>query len=509
MGKTDGRQAKGSRGKAVIYARYSSKNQQEQSIDIQVKACEDFAARNGYEINGKYCDYAKSGRNSNRKELQRLISDSAKGLFSVVLVHKIDRWFRNQRESLNCIQALKDNGVSLCSATEGSASSRQTKMLIGIQGVIAENESDVISERIKGGQKESASKGLHMGGTPPLGYDVDPATHKYIINENEAVIVRKIFEMYVDGPGYTNTLEYLNSMGFHTKRGGKFGQNSLHDLLKNEKYVGRYIYGMREDTIVNGKRHIVKRPPEEWTVIENAIPAIIDEELFSKAQAKLARNKKAPGQYKAKEVYLLSGIIRCGECGSPMHANTRPDGYSSYDCSKSNKKKTCSNGGVRREALDNFVVDNLYKNLFSSSSAKELADMLNEYDENMSSEAAEEIKRARSRYRETKEQIGRLLKFVASGGVKEKDAKTTMKDLEQQKNYAKKYLREMKAQNETEPISEKMALDLLDKSKKLLKAHDKNHEAERREFIRSYVKKVTVYKDEVKVIFKINLPDNS
>ena len=98
--------------RGVIYARYSSKNQQEQSIDIQLKACEEFALKHGYEVIERYCDYAKTGRNSNRAELQRLIADSAKGKFSVVLVHKIDRWFRNQRESLNCIKALADNGVS-------------------------------------------------------------------------------------------------------------------------------------------------------------------------------------------------------------------------------------------------------------------------------------------------------------------------------------------------------------------------------------------------------------
>ncbi|MDR2529071.1 MAG: hypothetical protein LBD04_08660 [Synergistaceae bacterium] len=190
-----------------------------------------------------------------------------------------------------------------------------------------------------------------------------------------------------------------------------------------------------------------------------------------------------------------------------MHANTRPDGYSSYDCSKSNNKKICANGGVRREDLDNFVVDELYKNLFSSTSAKELAAMLNEYSENMSSEATEEIKFARQEYRAVKAEIGRLLKFVAGGGANENDARATMRDLRQKKRYTKKRLKEMKEQYETEPISEDMILDLLGESKKLLKAHDKSNETERREFIRSYVKRVIVYKDRIKVIFKINKPD--
>jgi site-specific DNA recombinase len=508
MEKREERQAKDSKKKAVIYARYSSKNQQEQSIDIQIKACEDFAARNGYEIVDKYCDYAKSGRNANRRELQRLIADSARGKFSVVLVHKIDRWFRNHRESLNLLRELADNGVEFCSVTEGSTGSRQAKIVLGIQGVIAENESDVISERIKGGQKETASKCLHTGGTPPLGYDVDSVTQKYLINEHEAAIVRKIFEMYVSGVGYKKILKYLNSMGFRTKRGRDFGPNSLHDILKNEKYIGRYIYGKREDTIDNGKRHIVIRPPEEWLVVENGIPAIINKELFEQVQVKLTKNKKAAGQNKAKEVYLLSGIARCGVCKSPMHANTRPDGYSSYDCSsKNNRKKACGNKSVKRKDLDNFVVDELYKNLFSETSAEELTTLLNEYNENMSSEATEEIKLARHEYRAVKAKIDNLLDFVADGGAEEKTVRGKIRDLEQKKSYARRHLREMKEQNEIEPISEDTVLDLLSKSKRLLKAHDKSNEAERRNFIRSYVKKVIVYEDKIKVVFNINKPD--
>jgi site-specific DNA recombinase len=508
MGKTEARQTEESRKKAVIYARYSSKNQQEQSIDIQVKACEEFAKKNGLEIVGKYCDYAKTGRNSNRAELQRLITDSAKGLFSVVLVHKIDRWFRNQRESLNCQKTLADNGVSFYSVTEGSTNTRHDRLVAGMMGVLAEHESDTIADRIKGGQKETASKGLHLGGLPPLGYDVDQSTRKYVVNEHEAAIVIKIFNMYVSGMGYKEILKHLNSMGFCTKRGNEFGTNSLHELLRNEKYTGKYIYGVREDTIVNGKRKIIQKPREEWVVVDGMMPIIIDEELFEQARKKLARNKKAAGQYKAQEVYLLSGIIRCGTCGSPMHVNTRPDGYSSYDCSsKSNHKKNCGNRGVRRKDIDNFVIDKLYENLFSSTSAKELAGLLNEHNENMSSEAMGEIALARRELRSVKEKINKLLDFVAECGVKKNTAKAKLEELELKKSYARKHLREMKEQNKIEPISESMALGLLVKSKKLLKAHDKSNEIERRNFMKSYVKRVSVYDDKIRVAFRINKSD--
>jgi site-specific DNA recombinase len=495
--------------KAVIYARYSSKNQKKQSIYIQVEACEEFASKNGLEIVDQYCDYAKTGRNSNRAELKRLIADSSKGLFSVVLVNKLDRWFRNQRESLNCQETLKNNGVSLISTFEGANDSPHNKLVFGIQGLLAEHESDTISSRIKGGQHESASKCLHLGGTPLLGYDVDPATQKYIKNEHEAAVVKKIFEMYTSNMGYKEILKYLNSMGFRTKRGNEFSANSLHGLLKNEKYTGKYIYGVREDTIVNGRRRVVKRPREEWTIVDGAMPVIIEKALFEQAQKKLSRNQKAAGQHKARKVYLLSGIIRCGVCGSPMHANTRPDGYSSYDCaSKNDHKKNCNNRGVRREDIDNFVIDKLYENLFSSTSVKELAGLLNEYNENMSSEATDEITLARHEYREIKKKIDRLLDFIADGSLKEHTAKNKLSDLEQKKSYARKHLRKMKEQNAIVPIPEDEILDLLVKSKKLLKASDNSNAAERRNFMKSYVKSVIVYEDKIEVKFKIIGPND-
>ena len=138
----------------------------------------------------------------------------------------------------------------------------------------------------------------HLGGIPTLGYDVDPTTKKYIINEAEANIVRLIFEKYLSGWGYKRILDYLNHMGYRSKRGRCFSKNSLSSILTNEKYVGRYIFNKRQEKTVEGKRNPTLKPKEEWIVIEGGIPAIIDQETFDAVQEKLSRNRSNYSSYR-------------------------------------------------------------------------------------------------------------------------------------------------------------------------------------------------------------------
>ena len=161
------------------------------------------------------------------------------------------------------------------------------------------------------------------GGTPPLGYDVDPETHKYIINEEEARIVRIIFEKYAHDVGYNQILSYLNRMGYRTKRGQPFGRNSLYSILQNEKYVGKYIFNRKQEKGTSGKRNPTLKPKEEWIVIDDGVPAIVDQQTFDIVQFKIKGNREKARMYRAREIYLLLGLIICGECGESMYGNTR------------------------------------------------------------------------------------------------------------------------------------------------------------------------------------------
>ena len=158
--------------------------------------------------------------------------------------------------------------------------------------------------------KENAYQCKHTGGFPALGFDVDPETKKYVVNENEAKIVRIIFDKYYNNYGYGQILEYLNSMGYRTKFGKPFAKNALNNILRNDRYIGTYTYNRKVEKDAAGRRNPKYKPREEWIVIEDGIPAIIDKDIFNAVQLKLAQNvSRGGGKYKAKEVYLVSGLI--------------------------------------------------------------------------------------------------------------------------------------------------------------------------------------------------------
>ena len=369
---------------AVIYARFSSYNQREESIEAQERACREYAQRKGLQVIEVYADRAKSGTSAEREEFQRMIKDSGEKKFSYLIIHKLDRFSRNKYDSVIYKRRLRANGVKIISVVENLDDSPESIMLESVIEGMAQYYSKNLAREVMKGLRESAYDCKHLGGIPPLGYDVDPETQKYVINEAEANIVRLIFEKYLSVWGYKRLLDYLNHVGYRSKRGRYFGKNSLSSILTNEKYVGRYIFNKRQEKTIDGKRNPTLKPKEELIVIEGGIPAIIDQETFDAVQEKLSRNKRKSGSFKAKETYLLSWLIFCGECGEAMHGNKHLDGrkksnYSSYRCHSRENKRGCKNREIRRDYIDSFVLDELYKRLFSKISLQRLTEMLNDY----------------------------------------------------------------------------------------------------------------------------------
>ncbi len=319
--------------KAAIYARFSSDNQRDESIDAQIRACEDYAKRNHYDIVKVYADRAKSATSDKRPEFQKMIQDSSFGLFEVVIVHKLDRFSRDKYDSATYKRKLKQNGVKLVSVTENLDGSPESVILESLLEGMAEYYSKNLAREVMKGMKENAYQCKHTGGLPPLGYDVDPVTKQYVINETEAAPVKMIFSMYLDGYGYNKIIDALNAKGYKTKLGKPFGKNSIHDILRNEKYSGVYVFNKTASKNAFGKRngHAVK-DDEDVIRVPGGMPALISADDYQNVVEKMKANKRAPAAYKAKESYLLSGLIICGECLEnhgqefAMMGNSRPIG---------------------------------------------------------------------------------------------------------------------------------------------------------------------------------------
>ncbi len=326
---------------AVIYARYSSDKQTEQSIEGQLRYCYDYAKLHGYNVVGEYIDRATSGTNDNRPEFQRMISDSSKKQFQFVIVWKLDRFARNRYDSAIYKNKLKKNGVRVLSATEGIGEGDESIILEAVLEAMAETYSRQLSQNVRRGMKESALKGNSTGGTIPLGYKID--NKKLVIDEATAPIVQTIFKKYADGDSKADIARELNNNGHRTRSNKPFTVNSFTSILNNKKYLGCYTYN-------------------DEVYIDGGCPALISKELFDKCAARAKANKRAPAHKKATVEYVLNGKLYCGYCGESMvgDSGTSKTGakYYYYACAgRKNKKTNCKKRREKKDFIEWYVVE--------------------------------------------------------------------------------------------------------------------------------------------------------
>ena len=364
------------------YARFSSDNQRFESIDAQIRAMNQFCKQNYWQIVAVYSDEARSATTDNRPQFQKMIEDSGKGLFDIVLVHKLDRFSRDRYDSAIYKKKLKKNHVRLCSVLERMDDSPESIMMESVLEGMAEYYSKNLGREVMKGMKETALQCKHTGGCPPLGYDVDENRH-LTINEHEAEAVKIIFEMFAEGYGYTAIIKHLNEHGYEPKRGGIFGKNSLLSILSNEKYMGVFVFNKSSPKDTDGKRNGSKLKSQDQMIrIENGCPAIISKELFYKVQKRKRENKRGSGRYHSEEFYLLTGKIFCGVCGKHIQGNVRYSGRSklrlaTYRCPT--LRKFCNNKENNKDYLDAYVVELLRTEIFNSKKLRKRINAVNAY----------------------------------------------------------------------------------------------------------------------------------
>lgn len=408
--------------KAAIYARFSSDNQREESITAQIRACSAYCNNKKYVIAKTYTDEAKSAMSDNRPEFQRMINDAKAGLFDVVIVHKLDRFARNRYDSAFYRRELKMAGVHIESVLERLDDSPESVLMESLLEGLAEYYSKNLAREAMKGMKETALQAKHCGGIPPLGFNVN-TEKRYVINEREAAAVRLIFSMYDSGFGYSKIIDELESKGHKTKTGKKFGKNSIHELLKNEKYIGVYTFNKRASRGADGKKNNRRQKSEEEIIrIPGAMPAIIDLDVFERVQQRMINNRrhseKARG--KAKVNYLLTGLVRCGNCGASYigHTITRGGvGYGYYECGNRDRKNECSNRRIKKDLIENAVINEIEESIFKNK--EELAEMVLEYynkhkgNDNAEKDCLEE------ELKKVKKTLDNLVKAIESGRMSE------------------------------------------------------------------------------------------
>lgn len=492
---------------AVAYCRYSSDMQREESIEAQKRAIHNFAKAKGIEIIEEYIDRAQSATSADRPAFQKMLSDAQDRRFNLVLVHKLDRFSRDRYVAMVSRTELMKNAVRVYSVTEQLDDSPESALMESLLDGMAEFYSRNLAREVEKGKRENALKCRHVGGIPPLGYDVDAKSKKLVVNEREAQAVRMIFAMYHDGFSYTEILKELNSCGYQTKRGGKFGKNSLYEILKNEKYIGVYTYNKSAAKGIDGKynRHSYK-DDSEIIRIENGIPAIIDKALFTSVQEKMKRMQRRSGVHNARETYLLSGKIFCGECGSPFTGNCRKerDGhpkYVSYRCSKKNGKASCHNKEIRREKIEELVLKRLADKIFKADIIPLIAERINSYAENRNLETKSRMDNIRLRLKTVEKEIKNVVNVIASTGSMALNEK--LAELEHEQAELTQEQNRLEAKQEQSKLKLSEVKRLFKRAKQLFA---QGTLASNKKLIDLFVKRVVIYPDRIEIQFNILPP---
>lgn len=385
---------------AVIYARYSSERQTEQSIEGQLRKCNEYAAQNNLNIVDTYIDRAMTGTNDNRPAFQQMLADCSKPVpWDIVLVYAIDRFGRNSIEIAVNKQKLKKNGKTLISATQRTSENIDgTKNLDGIllENVyigLAEYYSAELSQKVRRGMAESRRKGQFTGGHTIYGYNVE--NKKILIDEDRANIVRYMFEQYAAGVYVKDIIAKLTGQGI-LNHGKPFAENTVHRILRTEKYIGIY-------------RH-------DGEVFANIYPQIVPTELYTTVKAKILDN--AYGRRSPDTVYLLKNKIKCGYCGSTICAETGTSKNGKvkryYKCLGRKKGNGCTKEITRKDELEQLVLNITAYVLENKETLSYLADKIVEMkSKNAQSQSALNIlEKERS---ETQKSINNLIAALEQG----------------------------------------------------------------------------------------------
>jgi len=297
-----------------------------------------------------YIDRALSAKSDNRPEFQKMVRDSAKKQFDVVLVWKLDRFSRNRFDSATYRAILKRNGVNVVSAKENISEGPEGIILEAMLEGMAEFYSAELSVKVKRGQKENALKCKANGGMIPFGYTINSERY-YEIDPLTAPIVLEIFTRYADGQTVKEISQELNSRGVFTNTKYKYtNKASMHNLLKNRRYIGEYRYGE--------------------LVTPGGMPAIVPQDIFDRVQERMAKNKHKPAAKKAIEEYILTTKLFCGKCGAMMvgTAGTSKTGkvHHYYKCGNLIYKKSCDKKTVKKDWLEHHVVHLVREHILSN-----------------------------------------------------------------------------------------------------------------------------------------------
>ena len=463
--------------KAVIYARYSSDSQTEQSIEGQLRVCREYAKNNNILVIDTYIDRAMTGTNDLRPDFQRMLKDSAKRQWEIVLVYKLDRFSRDKYETTIHKHTLKENGVKLVSAMENIPDSPEGIILESLLEGMNQYYSAELAQKINRGLKESWSKGQTTGGRTFFGYDV--IDKKCVINEYESGIIREAFTKYAQGYKARAIVELFKEKGYRRKNGTYIEENYLYRILRNIRYTG----------IVEHK----------GVVYDKIFPRIISDELWQAVSAITDDNKIAPSRKKEVFNFLLSGKLVCGNCKHRMVgiSGTSHTGESHYYYAcQAGRRKTilCATKPIRKQWIEDAVIETTVKMLSSVAAINDIAVKIYNVHQNETADNTA-LKSLEQRRKEALRAQNNMIKAIEQGIITDA-TKGRLTELEAEINHLDFEIAKEKAHNyaflTVEQIETYLSHFVFDNT---------DNVKVRKLIINTFVREVILYEDEIVITY--------
>jgi len=495
---------------AAIYARVSRDRQDvDLSISAQVKALREHADRNGYRVVTEYVDEAESGRSIDRPGFKAMIGAARQAIlpFGVILVWKLSRFARNREDSIIYKSLLRKHGVQVVSINEPVEDTPSGRLLEGIIEVIDEFYSANLSQDVVRGMRENASRGFFLGGTVPYGYrrvsvkDGEMTRTKLEPNPATAPVVQRIFRECLYGTGLKEIAKGLNRDGVTTSFGKEWSPTSVHNILRNETYAGTLVWDLRKKRTVGRTEAF---PPVR---VEGAWPGIIDLQTFEEARRK--RAARAPRITHPRVVfsqYLLSGMIRCRDCGAAMTGMVAKSGqFFYYACNSARRKGrgACKTPLLPKHKVETFVVERIKDNILTRENLEALVRLTNEELLETSQEHEDRLDLLKSQITDVEYRLGKLYDALETGAFEAPQLAPRIStliekkgDLERLQSVSEEKLR----QQALEVAGPEVISDYVNDLKRVL---DESSIVEQKAFIRSFVKGVEVGENDLTLLYTI------
>ena len=494
----------------ALYARVSSDRQDvDLSIAAQLRALRDYAEKHDYLVAREYVDEAESGRIADRPEFQKMLNEAAKpeAPFKEILVWKFSRFTRKREHAVAFKSMLRRRGIRVVSITEQADDTPTGKLLEAIIESVDEFYSENLAQEVTRGMREAASRGFWMTTYAPYGYkrvhvqDGAAKRPKLELNPPADAVVRRVFDMVLQGKSILDVTKTLNAEGIPTTNGKKWLKTTIHTMLSHEAYTGTVVWG------ANAKDGA---PPVR---VEDAHPAIVSKRDFQKARRLLgSRAPKKVNPRRASSPYLLSGIAKCETCGKAMTAAEAKSGkYTYYICHSLLKwgKGTCKTPRLNAKSFEKLIVNEIRENVLTESNIRDLVKLLDEEMDGVTREQRKRLETIEDELEEVKRKLARIWNHIETTDTEMADASDRIREHRERQErleYFAEQARAVLAQRRKVLDDANTIAAYAKDMKDFLKESELT---ERRAFSQSFIKEIVVVPGDALLRYTVPMPNDS